>query len=64
MTGQIPIEHFVWLDEAAIDLSNQMILHAGKYSVLSALTLEGIIRADIIKGYIKKSTFSTLCNNL
>jgi hypothetical protein len=57
MAGQIPIDRFVWLDETTINPSNQTIPHTGKYSVLPALTSEGVIGVEIIKGYIKKKHF-------
>ena len=72
--GDIPMESFVWMDEAAVDdHTNQrsrgwsVIGHACvrrvafirgvRYSVLPALSLDGIIALDIFEGSVNKLRF-------
>lgn len=64
--GDIPKEHFVWLDESSVDdqtnlrsmgwsfmgracVRRTLFLHGQRYSVLPALTTEGIVALEIFE---------------
>jgi transposase len=74
--GDIPMEYFVWLDEASVDdRTNQRhvgwaslgracvrratFLRGQRFSVLPALSFEGIVALDIFEGSVTKEKFTT-----
>jgi len=72
--ADIPMEHFVWLDESSVDdhtnqwmqgwtgigracVRRDTFLRGQRYSVLPALTVDGIIALDIFEGSVTKERF-------
>jgi hypothetical protein len=72
--GEIPMEFFVWLDEAAVDdhtnqwrrgwslvgnacIRRSTFIGGVHYSVLPALSSDGIIALDIFEGSVNKLRF-------
>jgi hypothetical protein len=58
--SKIPIQRFVWLDEASMDRSIWPSPYNGRgphYSVLPALSSDGVIELDIVRGHITTEQF-------
>ena len=72
--GDIPADHFVWLDESSVDdhtnqrtrgwaamgracVRRTTFIRGQRYSVLPALTSDGIIALDIFEGSVNKEKF-------
>lgn len=72
--GELPMEYFVWLDEASVDdRTNQRdsgwaalgracvrraaFLRGQRFSILPALTCDGVIALDIFEGSVNKERF-------